>query len=71
MASWASAGEMTPEQLKQAQERLLGRLPALKAEFDKRVKADPRLATDAAKWQAFVKEMREKGIVPARRGRPR
>lgn len=69
--SAASAGEMTPEQLKQAQERLLGRLPALKAEFDKRVKADPRLATDAAKWQAFVKEMREKGIVPARPGRPR
>ena len=66
-----SAGETTAEQLKQMQERLLGRIPALKAEFDKRMKADPGLATDAAKWRAFVTEMREKGIVPARSGRPR
>ncbi|MDP6779874.1 MAG: efflux RND transporter periplasmic adaptor subunit [Candidatus Latescibacteria bacterium] len=70
-AGGASEEQMSPDQIKQMQERIFGRFPAVKAEFDKRVKADPKLATDGEKWRAFLTEMREKGVLPARRGRPR
>ena len=56
-------GEMSPERLKMMQERMFGRFPDLKAEFEKRVKKDPELATNADKWRAFIGEMREKGVV--------
>ena len=48
---------------------LIGRIPEAKAEFDKRVKDDPQLATDMEKIRAFMAEMREKGLLPARGGR--
>lgn len=56
-------GEMSPERLKMMQERMFERFPDLKAEFEKRVKKDPDLATNADKWRAFIGEMREKGVV--------
>ena len=46
--------------------RMIERLPEVKAEYDKRVKGDPQLATDLDKLRAFMAEMREKGLVPAR-----
>lgn len=46
--------------------RMLERFPEAKAEYDKRVKGDPQLATDLDKLRAFMAEMREKGLVPAR-----
>ena len=45
---------------------LIERLPEVKAEYDARVKSDPQLATDVEKLRAFIAEMREKGLVPAR-----
>ncbi|NOZ22584.1 MAG: efflux RND transporter periplasmic adaptor subunit [Planctomycetes bacterium] len=46
-------------------------VPAVKAEFDKRVNEDPSLATDPKKFFEFIREMREKGLIqPRRRGRP-
>ena len=46
--------------------RMIERLPEVKAEYDARVKSDPQLATDVEKLRAFIAEMREKGLVPAR-----
>ena len=46
--------------------RMIERLPEVKAEYDKRVKGDPQLATDLDKLRTFMTEMREKGLVPAR-----
>lgn len=54
---------MSPEMLKAMQERMFQRFPKMKEEFDKKVKEDPKLATDPAKWQAFMAEMRRKGIL--------
>ena len=48
---------------------IIARVPAVKVEFDKRVKDDPELGTDIDKLRAFVAEMREKGLMPARGGR--
>jgi|GEM_PF-124573 len=48
---------------------IIGRLPEVKVEFDKRVKDDPQLATDIEKIRAFMAEMREKGLLPAWGGR--
>ena len=48
---------------------LFGRFPKLKAAYEKRVKADPALKADPQKWEAFLSEMRQKGILPARSGR--
>ena len=45
---------------------MIERFPEVKAEYDKRVKSDPQLATDVEKLRAFIAEMREKGLVPAR-----
>jgi len=49
--------------------RIIERLPEVKAEYEKRVKDDPELATNMEKLRAFVTEMREKGLIPARGGR--
>ncbi len=49
--------------------RMLERFPEAKAEYDKRVKSDPQLATDVDKLRAFMAEMREKGLISARGGR--
>ncbi len=49
--------------------RMIERFPEVKAEYEKRVKDDPELATDMDKLRAFVAEMREKGLIPARGGR--
>ncbi len=49
--------------------RMIERFPEVKAEYEKRVKDDPELATDMDKLRAFVNEMREKGLIPARGGR--
>ena len=49
--------------------RIIERLPEVKAEYEKRVKDDPELATNMEKLRAFVNEMREKGLIPARGGR--
>ena len=49
--------------------RMIERFPEVKAEYDKRVKDDPELATNMEKLRAFVTEMREKGLIPARGGR--
>ena len=49
--------------------RIIERLPKVKAEYEKRVKDDPELATNMEKLRAFVAEMREKGLIPARGGR--
>ena len=44
--------------------RMIERFPEVKAEYDKRVKKDPELATNMEKLRAFVAEMREKGMIP-------
>ena len=49
--------------------RMIERIPKVKAEYEKRVKDDPELATNIEKLRAFVAEMREKGLIPARGGR--
>ncbi len=49
--------------------RMIERFPEVKAEYEKRVKDDPELATNMDKLRAFVNEMREKGLIPARGGR--
>ena len=49
--------------------RMIERFPEVKAEYEKRVKDDPELATNMEKLRAFVTEMREKGLIPARGGR--
>ena len=46
--------------------RMIERLPEVKAEYEKRVKDDPELATNMEKLRAFVAEMQEKGLIPAR-----
>ena len=35
----------------------------MKKGYDERVKTEPDLATDVDKFRAFIREMREKGIV--------
>ena len=49
--------------------RMLERFPEAKAEYEKRVKDDPELATNMDKLRAFMVEMREKGLIPSRGGR--
>lgn len=49
--------------------RIIERFPEVKAEYEKRVKDDPELATNMEKLRAFVTEMREKGLIPSRGGR--
>ena len=49
--------------------RMIERFPEVKTEYEKRVKDDPELATNMDKLRAFVNEMREKGLIPARGGR--
>ncbi len=49
--------------------RMIERIPKVKAEYEKRVKDDPELATNMEKLRAFIAEMREKGLIPARGGR--
>ncbi len=66
--AWGGGRGMSPERLEQMQARMFERFPDLKAEFDRRVNDDPELATDARKWRAFMREMREKGIVTGDRG---
>lgn len=46
--------------------RMIERFPEVKAEYEKRVKKDPELATDMEKIRAFVAEMQEKGLMPSR-----
>ena len=57
-------------QLKAMKEQMLARFPDLKKTYDARVREDPELATSGEKWRAFMGEMRRKGILPARGGRP-
>ncbi|MEW6355412.1 MAG: efflux RND transporter periplasmic adaptor subunit [Planctomycetota bacterium] len=64
---WGGGG-MPAEFFERMKERSLS-VPAVKAEFDKRVKEDPSLATDQKKFFDFMREMREKGLAPPR-GRP-
>jgi len=56
-------GQMTPEALKAMQSRMFERFPKLKEAYDEKVKADSTLATDPRKWQAFMGEMRQKGVI--------
>ena len=49
--------------------RMIERFPKVKAEYEKRVKDDPELATNMEKLRAFVAEMREKELIPGRGGR--
>ena len=46
--------------------RMIERFPEVKAEYEKRVKDDPDLATNMEKLRAFIAEMQEKGLIPAR-----
>ncbi len=46
--------------------RMIERFPEVKAEYEKRVKDDPELATNMEKLRAFIAEMQEKGLIPAR-----
>ena len=57
-------------QLNEMKERMFARFPDLKKAYDARVKEDPDLAKSSEKWRAFMGEMRRKGILPARGGRP-
>ncbi len=49
--------------IKAMQTRMFDRFPEMKKIYEARVKKDPELGTDIAKFRAFVGEMREKGIV--------
>ncbi|MCZ6633677.1 MAG: efflux RND transporter periplasmic adaptor subunit [bacterium] len=62
-------GQGSGGDISQVQERLFSRFPDLKTAYDERVKTDPEVGTNPEKWQAFVQEMREAGVIPARRGR--
>jgi len=53
--------------IKVMQERMFGRFPDLKKAYQERVKKDPEVAMDLAKWRAFLGQMREKGVIPQRR----
>jgi RND family efflux transporter MFP subunit len=66
----AETGEAQDDsaQIKQMQSRLFGRFPDLKKAYDERVKKDPEVATNMAKFRAFLGEMREKGVLPSRGG---
>jgi membrane fusion protein (multidrug efflux system) len=55
------------EAIKGMQVRMFGRFPDLKKAYDEQLKKDPELATNMTKWRAFLGQMREKGILPARR----
>ena len=46
--------------------RMIERFPEAKAEYEKRVKDDPELATNMEKLRAFIAEMQEKGLMPSR-----
>ncbi len=52
-------GQPDPERLKRMEERLMQN-PAIRAEYEKRVKEDPELKTDPQKKMAFFKEMFQK-----------
>ena len=74
-ANGARTGDGRPDggdnnQLKVMKERMFARFPDLKKAYDARVKRDPGLATSGEKWRAFMGEMRRKGILPGRGGRP-
>ena len=64
--SGASASDS--EAIKGMQERMFGRFPDLKKAYEEQLKKDPELATNLGKWRAFLGQMREKGVLPARRG---
>ena len=49
--------------IKAMQDRMFARFPEMKKIYDERVKKQPELAKDIEKFRAFVREMREKGIV--------
>ena len=57
-------------QLNAMKERMFARFPDLKKAYDARVGKDPDLAKSSEKWRAFMGEMRRKGILPDRGGRP-
>ena len=64
--SGASVSDL--EAIKGMQERMFGRFPDLKKAYEEQLKKDPELATNLGKWRAFLGQMREKGVLPARRG---
>jgi len=55
------------DRIKSMQAMLFERYPKLKEAYLERVKTQPELATNMEKWRAFLGEMREKGVIPARR----
>ncbi|HAA77079.1 TPA: hypothetical protein DCE37_18360 [Candidatus Latescibacteria bacterium] len=49
--------------IKAMRTRMFERFPEIKKIYDQRVKKDPELGKDVAKFRAFIGEMREKGFV--------
>ncbi len=64
----SGGAEMTVERMKMMQARIFERFPAAKEAYDSRLKSDPELGTNPQKWQAFVAQLREKGVLPAQGG---
>ena len=62
----ASGGDS--EAIKAMQARIFGRFPDLKKAYQEQLGKDPEVATNMAKWRAFLGQMREKGVLPQRRG---
>ena len=57
-------GGMSADRMARMKDRMLGRFPDLKQEYEKRLKKDSDLATDTQKWMAFISEMQQKGVIP-------
>ncbi len=58
-AGGGDSDRLSPERLKRLEQRLL-RNPAVKAEYEERLKADPELATDPRKREQFFREQLER-----------
>jgi hypothetical protein len=56
---------MGSDRIKQMRQRIFERFPKVKEAYRKQLESDPALATDAQKWQAFLRSMQEKGLLPA------
>ena len=65
------AGGDDSAEIKQMQQRMFARFPDLKKAYLERVKKNPEIGKDMAKFRAFLGEMREKGVLPSTGGRPR
>ncbi len=58
-AKGGDSDQLSPERLKRLEQRLLSN-PAVKAEYENRLKADPELATDHRKREQFFREQLER-----------